>query len=86
MSKPLASKPTWEIRRPNERLEGAFEVGEGEGLDGDVLDQRRRSLWGKKRKLSKDPKCVSSGKLTFLRSPAEPSETLEIRTALLIHQ
>lgn len=42
-------RPTWEIRRSDERLKGAFEVGKGEGLGRDALEQGGGSFWERER-------------------------------------
>lgn len=38
-------KPTWEIRRSDERLKGPFEVGKREGLGRDALEQGWGCFW-----------------------------------------
>lgn len=43
-------RPTWEIRRSDERLEGAFKVGKGEGLGRDTLEQGGGCFWERVRK------------------------------------
>lgn len=43
-------RPTWEIRRSDERLEGAFQVGKGEGLGRDTLEQGGGCFWERVRK------------------------------------
>lgn len=39
------TRPTWEIRRSDERLEGAFKVGKGEGLGRNALEQGGGCFW-----------------------------------------
>ena len=46
-------KPTWEIRRSDERLEGAFKVGKGEGLGRDILEQGGGSFWKRVKEVGK---------------------------------
>lgn len=38
-------RPTWEIRRSDERLEGTFEVGKGESLGRNALEQGGGCFW-----------------------------------------
>lgn len=44
------TKPTWEIRRSDERLEGGFKVGKSEGLGRQALEQGGGCFWERGRK------------------------------------
>lgn len=46
-------RPTWEIRRSDERLEGTFEVGKGEGLGRAALEQGGGCFWKRRREEGK---------------------------------
>lgn len=43
------TRPTWEIRRSDERLEGPFKVGKGEGLGRAALEQGGGCFWERER-------------------------------------
>lgn len=48
------TRPTWEIRRSDERLEGAFKIGKGEGLGRDALQQGGGCFWERARERGKE--------------------------------
>lgn len=53
-------RPTWEIRRSDEGLEGAFKIGKGEGLGRDALEQGRGRFWEERGK-EKENGLISIG-------------------------
>lgn len=47
-------RPTWEIRRSDERLEGTFKVGKSKGLGRDALEQGGGCFWKRGREEGKE--------------------------------
>lgn len=54
LAKGRRTRPTWEIRRSDERLEGAFKIGKGEGLGRDALQQGGGCFWERVRERGKE--------------------------------
>lgn len=64
LAKGRGARPTWEIRRSDERLEGTFEVGKGEGLGRAALEQGGGCFW--KRRREEDQRGRQKGNLITL--------------------